>query len=346
MVSRNIYKVFLLVKVLLMWYYFKNRFNSRTDNFMSFGIAFSNVLLTLLYILPGYLSCKTKIAKADHLSTLSAILMYVCSPCMIVSSFMETERTLGNIKQVLLFFVVALVIQVLITLILYALLHKKYDDVKYRMLTVSFGLGNSGFFGIPIIKALLPGHPEVACFACVYIVGMNMITFTVGAYCLTGDRKRMAFKRAFLNPSFISFIVALILFAVNFADFAPEKLLDAISLLGKMTTPLCMLILGIRLASVSFKKLFTRAYVYIICVCKLLIFPLFSLLIVYFLPVSDLFKAAMFILGGTPCASVMLNIAEMYDGETELAANCVLLSTLVCIFTIPILAFISGILFV
>ena len=312
---------------------------------MGFGIAFGNVLLTLLYILPGFLACKSKIAKADHLPTLSAILMYVCSPCMIVSSFMETEHTIANLKQVLLFFLVSLVIQVLITLLLYALFHKKYDDVKYRMLTISFGLGNAGFFGIPIIKAILPNHPEVACFACVYIVGMNMISFTVGAYCLTGDRKRMALKRAFLNPSFISFIVALILFAVNFQGFVPEKLLDAISLLGKMTTPLCMIILGIRLASVSFKKLFMRAYVYIICACKLLLFPLFSLIIVYFLPLSDLFKAAMFILCGTPCASVMLNIAEMYHGETELAANCVLLSTLLCVFTIPILAFVSGQLF-
>lgn len=313
---------------------------------MSFGIAFSNVLLTLLYILPGFLACKSRIAKAEHLSSLSAILMYVCSPCMIISSFMETEHTLANLKQVLIFFVVALIIQVLITVLLYALLHKKYDDVKYRMLTVSFGLGNAGFFGIPIIKALLPGHPEVACFACVYIVGMNMITFTVGAYCLTGDRKRMAFKRAFLNPSFISFIAALILFAINFQSFAPVKLLDAISLLGKMTTPLCMIILGIRLASVSFKKLFTRAYVYVICVCKLLLFPLFCLIIVYFLPFSNLFKSAMFILCGTPCASVMLNIAEMYHGETELAANCVLVSTLLCVFTIPLLAAVSGYLFV
>lgn len=312
---------------------------------MSFGIAFGNVLLTLLYIFPGFLTCKAKITKPEHLSTLSAVLIYVCSPCMIVSSFLETERTVGNVKQVMQFFAVSLVIQVIITVILYALFHKKYDDVKYRMLTVSFGLGNSGFFGIPVIKAILPNHPEVACFACVYIVGMNMITFTVGAYCLTGDRKRMALKRAFLNPSFIGFTVAITLFAVNFQSFAPQKLIDAIILLGKMTTPLCMTILGIRLASVSFKKLFLRPFVYVISVCKLLVFPLFSLAIIYFLPVGNVFKAAMFILCGTPCASIMLSIAEMYHGETELAANCVLLSTLLCIFTIPVLAFISGRLF-
>ncbi len=309
-------------------------------------VAFSNVLLTLLYIIPGFLCCKTKIAKAEHLSTLSAILVYVCSPCMVVSSFLETERSWYNIGQIMLFFVVSLAIQTVLTFLLYAIFHKKFENIKYRMLTVSFGLGNAGFFGIPIIKALLPGHPEVACFACVYIVGMNMLTFTIGAYCLTGDKKRMTFKKAFLNPPFISLIVALIMYAANFQSFIPDLLRDALSLLSKTTTPLCMIILGIRLASVSFRKLFTRAYVYVICACKLIIFPFVCLAIIYLMPLDNVFKAAMFILGGTPCAAVMLNIAEMYDGETELAANCVLLSTLVCIFTIPILNLVSGILFV
>lgn len=309
-------------------------------------VAFSNVLVTLLYIIPGFICCKTKIAKADHLSTLSAILVYVCSPCMVVASFMETERSWRMLGQIMLFFVVSLAIQTALTFILYGVFRKKFENVKYRMLTVSFGLGNAGFFGIPIIKALLPGHPEVACFACVYIVGMNMLTFTIGAYCLTGDKKRMTLKKAFLNPPFISLIVALILYGINFQSFMPELLGNAVGLLNKTTTPLCMIILGIRLASVSFKKLFTRIYVYVICACKLLIFPFVCLAIVYFLPFDPVFKAAMFILGGTPCAAVMLNIAEMYDGETELAANCVLLSTLLCVFTIPILNVVSNALFV
>ncbi len=313
---------------------------------MGFGVAFSNVLLTLLYIIPGFICCKTKIAKAEHLSTLSAILVYVCSPCMVVNAFMETERSGYNITKIMLFFAVSLGIQALLTFVLYGIFRKKFDNVKYRMLTVSFGLGNAGFFGIPIIKALLPGHPEVACFACVYIVGMNMLTFTIGAYCLTGDKKSMTFKKAFLNPPFISLVVALIMYALNIQSVMPDLLSDALSLLSKTTTPLCMIILGIRLASVSFKKLFTRAYVYIICACKLLIFPFACLAIVYFLPLDPIFKAAMFILGGTPCAAVMLNIAEMYDGETELAANCVLLSTLLCVFTIPLLNIVSTMLFV
>ncbi len=311
-----------------------------------FTVAFSNVLLTLLYIIPGFVCRKTSIAKAEHLPTLSGILVYVCSPCMIVNSFMEIERTATEFGRIMLFFAVALAIQAVLTFVLYFIFKNKFDDVKYRMLTVSFGLGNAGFFGIPIIKAILPDYPEVASFACVYIVGMNMLTFTIGAYCLTGDRRRMTFKKAFLNPSFVGLVVALLLYVANVKSVMPDMLLDAINLLNRITTPLCMIILGIRLASVSFKKLFARAYVYIICACKLLIFPFACLGIIYFLPFDPVFKAAIFILGGTPCASVMLNIAEMYEGETELAANCVLLSTLLCIFTIPLIATVSSALFV
>ena len=309
-------------------------------------VAFSNVLVTLLYILPGFLCCKAKIAKPEHLSTLSAILVYVCSPCMVVMSFMQIERSTAMFGRIMLFFLLSFAIQTVLTFILYGIFRKKFENVKYRMLTVSFGLGNAGFFGIPIIKALLPGHPEVACFACVYIVGMNMLTFTVGAYCLTGDKKRMTFKKAFVNPPFISLVTAILLYAVNFAGVMPELLGNSLDLLNRTTTPLCMIILGIRLASVSFKKLFTRAYVYIICACKLLVFPFVCLAVIYFLPLDPIFKAAMFILGGTPCAAIMLNIAEMYDGETELAANCVLLSTLLCVFTIPIINAVSTTLFV
>ncbi len=307
---------------------------------MSFNIAFSNVLLTLLYIVPGFVACKAKIAKAEHLPTLSSILVYICSPCMIISSFMATERTWQNTQRLLLFFVIAFLLQAVLTGILYLFLHKKYDDVRYRMLTVSFGLGNAGFFGIPILKSLLPDNPEVAAFACVYVVGMNIITFTVGVYCLTGDRRMMTLKKALINPSVISMVIALILFGLNAQSVIPQNYLNAIDLLGKTTTPLCMIILGIRLASVPFKKLFTRPFVYAICGCKLLVFPILCLIVLYFLPLDYVFKATMFILGGTPCAAVMLNLAEIYHGERELAANCVLLSTLLCIVTIPILTLI------
>lgn len=304
---------------------------------MSFQIAFSNVLLTLLYIVPGFIICKLKKATAEHLSTMSAVLIYICSPCMIVNSFLQLEFSWVGFGKMALFFAVTLVLQTAFMMIIYVAFHKKYTDCKYRILTIGSVLGNVGFFGLPVIKAILPDFPEVACYSSVYVLSMNMLVFTMGIFCLTNDKKYVSVKSAILNPATFSVLVALPLYFLGAKQFLPQLLTDSIALLGNMTTPLCMIILGVRLATVELKKLFTRPMIYLVCACKLIIFPLFCYLAVYFMPLDFAFKASILVLSATPCASVIFNLAEMHRAQTELAANCVLLSTIICFTTIPLL---------
>lgn len=305
---------------------------------ISLKIAFVNVLISLLYMIPGFILCKTKKAVANHLSTVSAILIYICSPCMIISSFMSLEFNMSNLLYMSLFFVVSFIVQLLFLLIVYMIFKKKYNISKYRMLTIGSVLGNCGFFGLPLIKALLPNNPEVACYSSIYVISMNILVFTAGIYALTQDKKYISVKAAILNPTFISLLAALPLYFTVASNWMPSVLKDSIFLLGKMTTPMCMFILGIRLATMDFKKLFTNPFVYLICSGKLIIFPLFAYLCVFFLPLPASFKSSILILAATPCASIILNLAEIHGKETEMSANCILLSTLLCIITIPILS--------
>lgn len=304
----------------------------------SFKIALTNVLITLLFVLPGFILGKTKKASTEHLSTMSAVLIYVLSPCMIVSSFLQLDFSLENLGRMGIFFAITLVLQSAFMLALFLIFRKKYNDSKYRILTIGSVLGNVGFFGQPIIRALLPDFPEALCYSSVYVVSMNILVFSVGVFCLTNDKKFMSVKSMLLNPSTLGLAVGLPLYILGAKQYIPEVLSDAINLLGRATTPLCMIILGVRLSSVSFKKLFTRPVIYAACLLKLLVFPLFGFLCVYFLPLDFSFKASVLILSATPCASVILNMAEIHGSETELAANCVLLSTLSCFATIPLLA--------
>ena len=85
----------------------------------SFKIAFINVLISLLYMAPGFILCKTKKAVASHLSTISAILIYACSPCMIISSFISLDYSLVNLLNMALFFVVSFVIQLVFLLLVF-----------------------------------------------------------------------------------------------------------------------------------------------------------------------------------------------------------------------------------
>jgi len=304
---------------------------------MPFQIAVTNVLVTLLYILPGYVLCKLKKATADHLPSLSGVLVYAASPCMIASTFISLDYSREHLVNMLLFFLVSLILQGAFMALIYLIFRRKMQDAKYRILNIGSVLGNVGFFGLPIVQALLPDHPEVMCYSSMIVISMNILVFTMGVFCLTGDKKYMTLKSGLINPTMLGFIVGFPLFLLGARPHIPDELFDCINLLGKMTTPLCMIILGIRLATVKLRPLFTRPIIYLICLGKLILFPLFSYACVYFLPLPDAFKASILILTSVPCASVILGLAEIHHSETELSANCVLVSTLLCFLTIPLL---------
>ena len=268
---------------------------------MSFDITFSNVLLTLLYILPGYIVCKMGKVSPQHQSSLSGVLVYACSPCMLIHSFLSLDYSAQNALNMGLFFVVTLLLQAGFMLGLYLLLRRRYADSRFRILTIGSVLGNCGFFGLPLVRALL-----------------------------------LSLRSALVNPSMLGFVIGFPLFLLGGKSWVPALLVDGLSLMGSMTTPLCMMILGIRLATVDFAALFKRPFVYLVCLCKLVVFPLLCYAVVRLLPVPESFRASLLILSAVPCASIIFNMAEIHHSETELSANCVMLSTLLCLITIPL----------
>jgi len=253
---------------------------------MSFDITLTNVLVTIMYVIPGFLLCKAKKASADHLSTVSAILIYIGTPCMVISTFMNIEFSWAQMQNMGLFFVATLFLQAAFMAVLYGVLRKKYEISKYRLLTIASVMGNVGFFGLPIVRALIPGNPEAQAYSIIYVVTMNILVFTMGAYCLTKETKYMSLKAAIINPTILSFLVALPLHMLGLRSAVSDTLFNSVELVGKLTTPVCMFVLGIRLATVSLKKLFARPFVYVMCVLKMVVFPLFCYAAVYFLPVS------------------------------------------------------------
>ena len=300
-----------------------------------FLIALSNVLLTLAYILPGYLLCRFRKASAEHLTTLSAVLVYILSPCLPVSAFLDLDFSWSALGSLALFFALSFALQSAFMAVLYRLFRRRFADARYRVWNIAAVLGNVGFFGIPIMKALMPDHPEVAGYAATYIISMNILAFTMGVFCLTGEKKHMSLRSALLNPTMLGFAAALPLYMTGGRHYLPEMLVNAVHLLGKMTTPLCMMILGIRLATVPLRTLFSRPLVYGVALSKLLAFPLFCYACAALLPLPVSFRASILILSATPCASIIFNLAELHRSEAPLAANCVLLSTLLCFLTIP-----------
>lgn len=313
-----------------------------------FSTTLINVIITLLYILPGFYLAKKHIMKTEHTSALSAILVYICAPCMVVSSFTALPFSTVTLKNMGIFFLATLILQGLFTAILYLLLRRKYDDARYRIFTIGSVMGNVGFFGRPIVTALFGAtHPEVACYSVVFTVSMNMIIYTVGIYCLTNDKKHISLKSSVWNPVGLGVLIGLPLFLIK--DFitlpgvlatAVTQLGNAVNLVGSMSTPLIMFMLGIRLANVSLANLFRRPFIYLTCLMKLVVFPLFCYLLVLPFPFDPVLKASILVLASVPGASVVSSLAELYKSEQELAANVLLLTTLLCFITMPLVTLI------
>ena len=305
-----------------------------------FKITLMNVFITLLFILPGFILGKLNKMKTEHLSSMSQLLVVVCMPLLIISSFLSMgEFNVNDFKQMGLFFFVSLVLQIIFFIILFLFVRKKFEEPRYRLFTIGSTLANVGFFGLPIVKAVLKDYPIVACFSCVYVCSMNILVFTLGIFCITLDKKYISLKKALLNPASVGLYIAIILYIFNVYRYIPVELNNGISIFAKMTTPLCMIILGARLSSMKLKSIFVKKTVYITIFTKLILFPLFCYFTVRFIPfLTYEFKAAVLILAACPTASMVSNLAEIEHQEEELSANIVLLTTLSSIVSIPLVA--------
>lgn len=302
---------------------------------MGFKIVFTNVLVILAYLVIGFLLVKCKKIKSEHAKSFSGVLIYICQPCMIVYSILQIEYSIDKVKDFGLFFFVTLILQLLFYLALYLLLRKKINESKYRILIFSAVSGNVGFMGLPIINSLFPNNPIVACYSTVYLVSMYLLAFTIGIYLITNDKKYMSIKNILTNVTSISIYIALTLYFIQIKF--PPLILNSIEVFSKMTTPLCMIILGMRLASMNIKDTFTNKFSYLVSFVKLLIFPIFVYLVVFKIIPNEVFKTSLIVLSSTPVAAIVLSMAEMYECEQKLSANILLISTVISIVTMPLL---------
>ncbi len=298
-----------------------------------FWIALSTVAVMILYALPGFLMIKTKLVGEDGIKGFVKLLMYVCSPMQAVDSLRKASFSEDMVINLLFVFGMMLVLDSGMLLLFHGLFKKKRQEVCYRIYTLATCFGNCGFIGIPILNALMPDYPEAAALSAVFSLSMNVVGWTLGSFIISGDRRYMSAKKIFLNPAMFGLLAGLPFFIFGWQ--LPNQLSGMVDLLGKMTAPLCMLIMGMRLAGTSFKNLLCRPAQYAIIGVKQILFPLLGLGILSLLPVDPNVRIAMYIMLCCPVASVVLNFSELIGKGQETAANLMLLGTGLSVITVP-----------
>lgn len=305
---------------------------------MDFGITAGAVLVMLIYAVPGFVLVKTKAVKEEHISSFAKVLLYVCQPCLTMYQFNSVTYEKELFKNMLLFFGICTALQIVILAAVGAVFGKRLrGDVGARIAVCASVFGNVGYFGVPLLEKLLPGTNALA-YSAMFAVSMNLMAWTLGCALITCDKKYVKVKKLVFNPATLVLFVALPLFFTG--TKLPTEGFDLggiVSLLAKMTAPLCMLILGMRLATVSVRELFSNGKCYLSSAVKLVIFPLAAWAITLPLNIPELLKQVLCITCCCPTASVVLNLSELFGEGQKQAADSVLLSTIFCLLTIPVI---------
>lgn len=289
--------------------------------------------------LPGFFLTKANVLKEEHIKGFAVFLLYVCSPALSIYSFQHAECNREILINIGILLLVTTFMQVLIMGIGFLINIKTYKiDGASRVATVAAAFGNVGFFGVPILQALLPDHPEAIVYSAVMSVMMNLIGWTLGMFMMSGDRKHVSVKNFLINPTTLCLLIALPLFFTN-TSF-PKPVMNFVEFFSKMSTPTAMTVLGMRLAFVKFKDLMDYRQVVAIFL-KLIALPLITFGIMYALPVDETLKISTYILSCMPPAAITLNFAELSDTSPKTAANIVVVGSLLVAITLPVLLLIA-----
>ena len=303
---------------------------------MIFTIALIAVAVLLLTAVPGFLLIKCKIINEDCTVGFSKILLYVTQPCLAIYTFKSTEYSLSKLADIGVFALLTLGIHAIMLLSSFLIFRRSYKKVIYRIITISNTFGNCAFFGIPVIEALLPeSAPDLIIFTTVYALVMNVLGWTVGSAIISQDTKYITLKKIFINPAIIGTFTALILFIFEIP--IQKDLFSMITATARMATPLSMLIMGMRLGTMSLKSMFTDIKVYFTVAVKQIVMPLIAFAALLALPISPEVKCTFFIICACPAASIVLNYAEIVGEGQKEAANIVLFGTILSIVTLPVI---------
>lgn len=282
---------------------------------------------------------KANVLKEEHIKGFAVFLLYVCSPALSIYSFQQAECNMEILINIGILLLVTTFMQVLIMGIGFLINIKTYKiDGASRVATVAAAFGNVGFFGVPILQALLPDHPEAMVYSAVMSVMMNLIGWTLGMFMMSGDRKHVSVKNFLINPTTLCLLIALPLFFTNTS--LPKPVMNFVEFFSKMSTPTAMTVLGMRLAFVKFKDLMDYRQVVAIFL-KLIALPLITFGIMYALPVDETLKISTYILSCMPPAAITLNFAELSNTSPKTAANIVVVGSLLVAITLPVLLLIA-----
>lgn len=291
------------------------------------------VQLTLMVLL-GYLSVKTKLLTSEQSYPISVIGLYIISPAVLISAF-QVDYTPAILDGLSLAFIMALVLSVALIVLGWALKRIfKLDNIEHATSIYS----NSGNLIIPIVASLFGN--EWVIYSTAFIVVQNVLFWSHLRLLICG-KGNVPLRKMIFNINIIAIVAGMTMFLLNIK--LPSTIASTLSTLGSMLGPLAMLVAGMLIASIPFKTIITDKRIYLVSFLRLILIPLILLIVIKLCDFSSWvehgFTIAMisFLATASPSAATVAQMAVAYRQNAQKASAIYGVTTLLCVFTMPVI---------
>ena len=302
---------------------------------MDIQILILQMIQLFLVIIIGYIIYKLKLVDDSFTSKFSRLILDVTMPCMVLGSVLKLEESqaLSNVLTALFVAIVMFfVILPIIGWILAKILFVKKNQVSMYVFMNSFS--NVGFMGFPIINSLC-GSTGLF-YAAIFNLIFNLSIYTLGVWLISrNNSEKTSFNiKQLLSPGVILSSLALVIYFAKL-DF-PVIIDDTVSLVGSITSPSAMILIGCSLARINLKNIFNDWRLYVWTLIKQVALPLLLWIPFNLVIKNELVLYVTYILFSMPVANSAVLFATKYNGDEELAAKTVFITTLFSLVTVPV----------
>lgn len=289
----------------------------------------------------GYLLVKTKTLSTEDSKVLSKLLLFVISPCAIITSF-TIEYTPDKLMGLGISFLGAFIVH-LIFIPLTELLTKIFGFAPIEKATLIYS--NSGNLIIPLVGAIL--GKEWVLYTSGYMVIQTILLWT-HAKNLVCNEKKYDLKKIFLNINVIAIAIGLCIFFTQIQ--MPSILLATIDKVGSMMGSIAMIVIGMLIGEMDLKSIFKEKRTYLICFMRLIVYPLIIIIILKISGLTQLTAEVSQILlitllsSSAPAAATITQFAQLYNKHPGYASIMNVMSVIFSIITMPLMVMIYQIL--
>ena len=303
---------------------------------MDINVVINQVLMLFIPVVIGYGIIKLGVVDKSFMKNLSAFIFNVTLPCSIVSAFQFDFDKAILLKGSLLIFISAALVVVSWGLgILFAKVLREKGFNK-DVIVYSTMFSNFSFMGYPVAQAFM--GDEGLLYATMFSLPLFIFVQSWGIVLINSEGERK-FKRSYvLNAPLIGAVLG---FSIFLAGIRLPGVIDGtISSLGSMTTPLAMVLVGLSLSMEPLKKCFNNFKFYIVALVRLVVLPLIVFYGLQAINIDISICRVSAIILMMPVAANLIITSAAFGKDTSNPARVVLLTTILSIFTIPLMGFI------